>query len=60
MGYNYDAMEVWIDDLHAVGERGVTYLLCETHADRLTPPQGWVLFDLRNPALELFTAVDVA
>ena len=60
MGYDYDQREVWIDDLANDESRGVTYRLCEGHADRMTPPVGWVLTDLRRPTLELFTAVDVA
>lgn len=60
MGYDYSSREVWIDNLSAEEPGGVTYLLCETHAARLTPPQGWVLFDLRTPVLELFSSVDVA
>ena len=59
MTYDYDAREIWVDDLGG-DLSGTVYRLCTTHAARLSPPVGWVLFDVRRPALQLFPARDVA
>ena len=42
----FDAVtcQVWIDRLFA----DATQLLCEQHAERLSPPRGWVVVDRRD------------
>ena len=60
MAYDYDGREVWIDDIGGALDSGTRYPLCAGHAGRLSPPLGWVMFDLRRPVLELFPARDVA
>ncbi len=49
LSYAYDVREAWLVDF--AGERidGTGYPLCVTHADRITPPLGWVLHDRRVP-----------
>jgi len=60
MAYDYEAGEVFLDDVGGSLAGTTTYPLCEDHADRMSPPRGWVMFDLRRPVLELFSARDVA
>ena len=60
MSYDYDERQVYLDDPRNAGQAAVVYSLCETHANRMAPPQGWVLTDLRRPVLELFADRDVA
>lgn len=60
MAYDYDTRELWIDDVGGSLSETTTYALCERHADRLTPPVGWVMFDLRRTVLELFSSREVA
>ncbi len=57
MNFNYDDRQVWLDDL---GEIDSGYLLCNTHAGRLTAPVGWTLTDRRAAAQPLFATRDVA
>ncbi len=49
MGFAYAERKVWIEDHSAPTPYG-WYPLCEGHADRLTPPSGWVLDDTRSHA----------
>ena len=49
MGYNYAARRMWLIDVEAPPPQGL-YALCETHANQLTPPQGWVNMDRRKLA----------
>jgi len=44
---------VWLDPITAPG-RGAA-LLCESHADRLSPPRGWNLLDRRAAESRLWT-----
>jgi hypothetical protein len=43
---------VWLDPLTAPNQGAG--LLCDRHADRLTPPRGWNLQDRRGPAPHLW------
>jgi hypothetical protein len=60
MAYDYDGREVWLDDIGGELDTGTRYRLCTGHASRMSPPQGWVMFDLRRPVLELFPSREVA
>lgn len=47
--YQYGQAHVWIDDL--VDDRDPhSYDLCERHAARVSPPQGWRVDDRRRSA----------
>jgi hypothetical protein len=46
LSYRYADREVWLDAL-AVVDDPANHDLCERHAERVTPPQGWVLHDRR-------------
>lgn len=59
MSYNYTAGEVWIDDHPELVEPGTGYTMCERHADKISPPLGWVLTDRRSP-VRLVVTVEVA
>jgi len=59
MSYNYSAGEVWIDDHPEYVEPGTGYTMCDSHADRISPPLGWVLTDRRSP-VRLVVTVEVA
>jgi hypothetical protein len=52
--FAFDAREclVWLDPLGPRG-RGAG-VLCELHADRMSPPRGWNLLDRRGPELRLW------
>ncbi|MFI5053832.1 MAG: DUF3499 family protein [Acidimicrobiia bacterium] len=52
--FAFDAAEslVWLDPLAGPGQGAG--LLCEFHADRLTPPRGWNLQDRRGPTPRLW------
>jgi Protein of unknown function (DUF3499) len=43
--YDYGGQRVWLDD--APSEAGDEWALCDGHAGRLRPPQGWALVDRR-------------
>jgi hypothetical protein len=53
--FAFDAREslVWLDPITTPG-RGAG-VLCERHADRLSPPRGWNLLDRRGPEFRLWT-----
>jgi hypothetical protein len=53
--FAFDALEslVWLDPITTPG-RGAG-VLCERHADRLSPPRGWNLLDRRGPEFRLWT-----
>lgn len=46
LSYDYAAQVAWIEPLHTEAHPMV-HDLCLAHADRLTPPRGWVRRDLR-------------
>jgi hypothetical protein len=52
--FGFDAREslVWLDPISTPG-RGAG-MLCERHADRLSPPRGWNLLDRRGPEFHLW------
>jgi len=60
MAFNYRERMVWLDDITAPVMVGTQYALCETHAERLTPPVGWTLVDRRRPVRPLFVSLEVA
>jgi hypothetical protein len=60
MSFNYDEQTLWLDDLTGRIAPGAQYALCETHAERLTPPVGWTLVDRRRPVRPLFVSLEVA
>jgi len=60
MSFNYDDRTVWLRDLTRPVSPGAEYALCETHAERLTPPMGWTLIDWRQPIRPLFVSLEVA
>ena len=60
MAFNYAERHVWLDDLDDKGMLVAGYAMCDYHAERLTPPGGWRLSDLRRPVRPLFAAADVA
>lgn len=48
LGYDYAARRAVLDDPPAAGEVSPhVYVLCSPCAERLRPPQGWLLEDLR-------------
>ena len=53
--FAFDASEslVWLDPIITPG-RGAG-VLCERHADRLSPPRGWNLLDRRTSEFRLWT-----
>jgi Protein of unknown function (DUF3499) len=53
--FAFDAREslVWLDPISTTG-RGAG-VLCERHADRLSPPRGWNLLDRRAAEARLWT-----
>ncbi len=57
MTFSYDDRAVWLEDLTGLASSG--YYLCAEHGDRLTPPLGWTLTDLRS-AGRLFVPLEVA
>lgn len=46
MTFAYTERSVWLDNLGSERE-GHGYPLCVDHADRMTPPLGWTLTDMR-------------
>lgn len=60
MSFNYDTQTVWLADLTRPVTPGAEYAMCETHAERLTPPVGWTLVDRRQPVRPLFVSLEVA
>lgn len=47
LSYAYDRREAWLYDSGGANDEGTRYPLCTAHADRVTPPVGWVLHDRR-------------
>jgi hypothetical protein len=47
LSYGYASATVWLEPLTAEGHP-MTHDLCERHAARTRPPQGWELVDLRS------------
>ena len=60
MAFAYEARLIWLEDLNEPTTRGLGYAMCESHADRLTPPVGWSLHDRRRADRPLFAALEVA
>jgi len=50
MSYDYRQRSVWIQALGRERDPHV-YELCEVCAQKMTPPQGWVLTDVRARSL---------
>ena len=46
--YAYERREAWLVDSEGSILPGTRYPLCTTHADRVTPPLGWILHDRRS------------
>ena len=46
LSYDYAGRNVWLDHL-AADDDPANHDLCARHAERVTPPQGWVLHDRR-------------
>jgi len=60
MAFAYEARLIWLEDLTRPTVPGLGYPMCESHADRLTPPLGWSLLDGRRAVRPLFAAFEVA
>ncbi len=60
MAFNYPEGKVWVDDLAGDGPVTPGYAMCEAHAERVSPPVGWTLTDLRTPVRPLFVDREVA
>ena len=60
MAFAYQAQLIWLDDLIEPTIPGLGYAMCESHANRLTPPRGWSLLDRRSADRPLFVALEVA
>jgi len=60
LGFDYEAREVWLGDLVGELEIGADYALCDSHADRMTAPVGWLLTDNRSLMRPMFVIPDVA
>ncbi len=58
MTFSYPDSAVWLSDIVDVIEP-YGYALCADHADRMTPPHGWTLTDLRT-VTRLFAPLSVA
>jgi hypothetical protein len=56
MSYRYADRLIWLDDLTL---EVAGYPLCNQHANRLTPPLGWMLSD-RRTVTPLFAPLEVA
>ena len=56
LGFDYHEARAWLDD----GVEGAGHLLCADHADRFTPPVGWVLVDRRASASPVVVSLEVA
>ncbi|MEN8113744.1 MAG: DUF3499 family protein [Actinomycetota bacterium] len=48
LSYAYDRREAWLVDREGPLDEGTRYPLCTAHADRVTPPVGWILHDRRS------------
>jgi hypothetical protein len=59
MRFSYDDQQVWLLDTDGAPLSG-GYAMCDRHADRFTPPVGWLLEDHRSPVRPLFLALEVA
>lgn len=51
LSFDYSDAKVWLDE----GSAGRGHVLCRTHADRFTPPVGWVVVDRRSSAPQVIT-----
>lgn len=51
LSYDYAQATVWLDERLA----GPGHVLCRGHADKFTPPVGWVLVDRRTTAPRVVT-----
>ena len=60
MAYMYSERKIWLTDLDGPIDNGSGYAMCEMHANRLTPPVGWMLTDGRRPLRQLFPTSEVA
>ena len=60
MSYDYHHRQVWLGDLAPPIDPGSAYAMCERHANRLTPPVGWLLNDRRSVLRPLFFTQEVA
>ncbi len=60
MAFNYPERTVWVGDLPESGPVAPAYAMCEGHANRVSPPVGWTLTDLRHPVRPLFVNREVA
>lgn len=60
MSFAYADGAVWLDDLVEPTVPGAGYPMCDSHADRLTPPVGWTLVDRRRGVRPLFASREVA
>ena len=56
LSFDYIGAKVWLDDRLV----GAGHLLCSGHADRFTPPVGWVLTDRRASAPPAVVSLEVA
>ncbi len=54
MTFEYAAARIEVLELVGVADGHGGYAMCETHADRLSPPVGWELIDGRPGARTLF------
>lgn len=60
LGYDYSARRAMLADPPGMGEVSPhVYVLCSPCAERLRPPQGWLLDDLRTEP-PLFVAAEPA
>ena len=48
MAIDYQNRRVWLWDISLSGPQEVLSPICREHADRLSPPLKWTLFDRRN------------
>ena len=55
LSFDYAEARVWLDD----GLTDPGHMLCVSHADRFTPPVGWVLTD-RRAGVPTVVALEVA
>lgn len=60
MTYVYAERLIWLGDLDGPIDSGAGYAMCEKHANRLSPPVGWMLNDRRQPIRQLFPTREVA
>jgi len=51
LSFDYGSAKAWLDD----NLMGAGHHLCHTHAERFTPPVGWVLVDRRNGVAQVLT-----